>query len=157
MVSRIIILGCTLMAATVAPQVALGDEVHCTIRTMHGLNQPGGIDKRLTVLRKQLLRPPFSSYKTIRLLASSDLVVPQNATRQVELPTKKILKLTFKEKLLQRKDQLRLRLHLSITPPRETKFLPGTIYTIADRGTLLVAGDSFQQGTLVVGITCQHK
>lgn len=151
------VLGCALVLAALAPAAARGDEVRCTIRTMHGLEKPGGIDRRLAFLRKQLSKPPFSAYKTIRLLESSDLTVPQNATRQVKLPTKKILKLTFKEKLLQRKDQLRLRLHLSITPPKQTKFLPGTLYTIADRGTLLVAGDRFEQGTLVVGITCQHK
>jgi len=147
-------LGCALLFT---PGAARGDEVRCTIRIMHGLEKAGVIDKRLAFLRKQLSRPPFSAYKTIRLLESRDLVVPQNATRQVKLPTKKILKLTFKEKLLQRKDQLRLRLHLSITPPKQTKFLPGTLYTIADRGTLLVAGARFEQGTLVVGITCQHK
>jgi hypothetical protein len=150
--------GCMALGfALLTPQVAWGDNVQCTIRSMHGLEAPGGIDKRLAFLRKQLAKPPFSAYKTIKLLEAKQLLLPQNTTQQVKLPTGKILKLTFKEKLLQRKDQLRLRLHLSITPPKQTKFLPGTLYTIADRGTLLVAGDRYQQGTLVVGITCQQK
>lgn len=160
---RWLLLGCALLLAPrVAlagppPRVAQADVVNCTIRSMHGLQAPGGIDKRLAFLRKELKRPPFSAYRTIRLLAARQLEVPQNATKEEKLPTGKILKLTFKEKLLERKDQLRLRLHLSITPPKQTKFLPGTLYTIADKGTLLVAGDSYQGGTLVVGITCQAK
>lgn len=146
-----------LALALLAPVSVRADEVKCTIRSMHGLEAAGGIDKRLSFLRKQLSKPPFSAYRTIRLLDARDLVLPQRGTKQLKLVTGKILKLTFKEKLLQRKDQLRLRLHLSITPPKKTKFLPGTLYTIADRGTLLVAGDRYKQGTLVVGITCQHK
>jgi len=137
--------------------VAQVDTVSCTIRSLHGSSAPGGVDKRLRFLRKQLSRPPFSAYKTIKLLDAKQLAVPQKATRQIKLPTGKILKLTFREKLLERRGQVRLRLHLSITPPKKTKFLPGTVYTIADRGTLLVAGDRYKDGTLVVGITCQHK
>ena len=148
---------CLALGFALAPRSARGEDVQCTIRSMHGIEAPGGIDKRLASLRKQLAKPPFSAYKTIKLLEAKQLSLPQNKTQQVKLPTGKILKLTFKEKLLQRKDQLRLRLHLSITPPKQTKFLPGTLYTIADRGTLLVAGDRYQQGTLVVGITCQQK
>jgi hypothetical protein len=160
------LLGCALLLlsqpALAAPgpapkPVAQGNMVSCTIRSLHGLSVPGGVDKRLRFLRKQLSKPPFSAYKTIKLLEAKQLEVPQKATRQIKLPTGKILKLTFREKLLERREKVRLRLHLSITPPKKTKFLPGTVYTIADRGTLLVAGDRYRDGTLVVGITCQHK
>lgn len=137
--------------------LASGDTVQCTIRSIHGLQGKGTIDRRLAFLRKQLSKPPFSAYRTMHLLGSKDLLLGQAATQQVKLPTGKILKLTFKEKLLQRKDQLRLRMHLSITPPKQTRFLPGTTFTIANGGTLLVAGDSYRSGTLVVGITCQAK
>ncbi len=91
----------------------------CTIRSIHGLAAPGGLDKRLRPLHKQLARPPFSSFKTMKLIKASALVIPQNSMKQVTLPTGKILKLTFKEKLLERKDKVRLRMHLSITPPQE--------------------------------------
>ena len=157
--TKLVLPGCLALGVVLlAPRSARADEVKCTIRSMHGLQVAGGIDKRLSSLRKQLSKPPFSAYKTIKLLEAKELVVPRQATRQLKLVTGKILKLTFKETLLQRKDKLRLRLHLSITPPKKkTKFLPGTIYTIADRGTLLVAGDRHGKGTLVVGITCQHK
>lgn len=137
--------------------VAAGDSVKCTIRSIHGLKASGGIDKRLNPLRKQLAKDPFSAFRTMKLLKAVDLDLPQSVTKQVKLPTGKILKLTFKEKLLARKDQLKLRLHLSITPPKKKGYLPGTLFTIANRGTLLQAGDKHNGGILVVGITCQAK
>jgi len=137
--------------------VASADSVKCTIRSIHGLPGPGGIDKRLHSLRKQLARPPFSSFKTLKLLQAVELEVPPQGTQETKLPTGKILKLSFKEKLLVRKDQIRLRMHLSITPPNSKRFLPGTLFTIANGGTLLVAGDKYNGGTHVVGVTCQSK
>ena len=71
--------------------------------------------------------------------------IPQGGSKQAKLPTGKILKLTFKEKLLSRKDKIQLRMHLSITPPKKKGFLPGTLFTIANGGTL------------VVGVTCLAK
>lgn len=139
------------------PRVAGGDSVKCTVRSIHARPGPGGIDKRLDFLRSQLSKPPFSSYKSFALLAAKDLHIPQAVTKQAQLPTKKVLKLTFKEKLLGRKNQLRLRMHLSIMPPGQTKYLPGTLFTIANRGTLLVAGAKHGKGILVVGITCEAK
>jgi hypothetical protein len=140
-----------------AIKVAVGASVKCTIRAIHGLQAPGGIDKRLSFIRRELSRPQFSAYKTIKLLEAKEMEVPQGGQKQLTLPTGKILKLTFKERLLGRKDRIRLRLHLSITPPNEKRYLPGTLLTIANRGTLLVAGDKHQGGMLIVGITCQAK
>jgi len=134
-----------------------GPAVKCTIRSIIANESPGGIDKRLAFIKKQLSKPPFSAYRSLRLLEAKEIVVPQDGRRSLTLPNGKILKLTFKERLLGRKDRLRLRLHLSITPPKETRFLPGTLFTIVNHGTLLVAGDKLKDGTLVVGITCQTK
>jgi len=152
-----IFLNLLLLCAMAAPSVALaGDKVSCLVRAIDGQDKPGGIDKRLTALKKQLQKPPFSAYKSLRLLESKTLIVARGATQNNKLPTGKILRLTFKEKLLVQK-KIRLRMHLSITPPKAKGFLPGTLFTIADGGTLLVAGDPYKGGTLVVGVTCSAK
>jgi len=142
---------------TAPVKVATGASVKCTIRSMLGLQAPGEIDKRLAFMRRQFSRPQFSAFKTVKLLEAKELDIAQGGKKQLTLPTGKILKLTFKERLLGRKDRVRLRLHLSITPPKETRYFPGTVLTIADKGTLLVAGDKHQGGTLIVGLTCQAK
>jgi hypothetical protein len=148
--------GLLLLAAPAGVQAR--EIANCTIRSIHGLTQPGGIDKRLALLRKQFSKPPFSAFKTLKLLDKAELQVPKNDTKKTKLPTGKILRLTYKEKLLERKDQIRLRIHLSITPPKKKeRFLPGTVYTIANGGTILVGGESYKEGTLVVGITCKAK
>jgi len=134
-----------------------GPAVKCTIRSILGTQSPDGIDKKLAFLKRQLSKPPFSAYKTLKLIESKDLVVPQDHSSTLKLPNDKLLKLTFKERLLGRKDRLRLRLHLTISDPAQKRFLAGTLFTIINKGTLLVAGDKYKDGTLVVGITCQAK
>jgi hypothetical protein len=124
---------------------------------MLGSQKAGAIDKRLSFLNKQLSRPPFSAYKSFKLLAAKDLKIAQGATQQLVLPSQKLLRLSFKEKLLSAKNKVRLRMHLSITPPKRKKFLPGTQFSIANGGTLLVGGDKHQNGTLVVGLTCKSQ
>ena len=131
------------------------DQVNCTVRSMLGATKAGGVDKRLASLRAKFSKPPFSSYKTIRLLSSKALKIGHGKLQQTQLPTGKILRLTFKEALLVKK-KVRLRMHLSITPPKAKSFLPGTLFTIANGGTLLVAGDPHADGTLIVGITCKN-
>jgi hypothetical protein len=145
----------------VEPKTEPGPSVKCTIRSVLAEEKPGGFDKRLAFLRKEFSKPPFSTYKTLKLLDSRDLVIPQDGSKRVSLPNGKLLRLQFKERLLGRKDRLKLRMHLSITPPNEKRFLPGTLFTIINKGTLLVAGDKVggkpTDGMLVVGITCQAK
>jgi hypothetical protein len=150
--------GGTATPKTAPRKVEPGPAVKCTIRSVLAEEKAGGgIDRRLAFLRREFGKPPFSAYRTLKLLESHDLVIAQDSRQRVNLPNGKILFLTFKERLLGRKDRLRLRMHLSITPPDEKRFLPGTLFTIANRGTLLVAGDKHKGGTLVVGITCAEK
>jgi len=139
-----------------ATKVAAADQVQCTIRAALGSEKAGGVDKRLVKLRKQFSKPPFSAFKSIKLLSTRALTIGQGASQRMTLPNSKVLKLTFKERLLAQGKQ-RLRLHLSITKPKSRKFLPGTLYTIADGGTLLVGGAQHQGGTLIFAITCKAK
>lgn len=133
-----------------------GDRVHCLVRSILGEDKPGGFDGQLSTLKKQLSKPPFSPYKSLRLLETHSLELGRGAREQLELPTGKLLKLRFREKLLVR-EMVRLRMYLSIAPPKDKDLLPGTIFTIEEGGTLMVAGDRHQNGTLIVGITCQSR
>jgi hypothetical protein len=139
------------------PVSADADEINCAVRSIHGSQAKGGIDKKLAFLRKQLSRPPFSAFKSMKLVEMKEIQIPRGGTKPLKLPTGKILKLTFKEQILERKGKIRLRIHLSITPPKQKKFLPGTLYTIANRGTILIAGDRFHNGIMVVGLTCYTR
>lgn len=131
-------------------RVAQADAVKCTVRCIRAHQGAGGIDKRLTFLRKLLAEPPFSAFKSFELLTVKALNIPRSQTREAPLPTKKTLSLTFKDKLVLGK-KVKLRLQLAIKPKLNT------VYTISDGGTMLVAGAKHRGGKLVVGITCAAK
>jgi hypothetical protein len=145
-----------LTAAPATSHAAPTDKVACTVRAMHGLEAAGGIDKRLKSLKKKLSRPPFSPYKTIKLLQAKKLTIVQSANQKATLPDGKVLKLTFKEKLLI-KGRLRVRMHLKLTEPRSKKLLARTVYSIADGGTFLVAGAKYKGGIMIIGVTCKAR
>ena len=132
-------------------RVAQNAAVRCTVRCIHAHQRPGGIDRRLAFLSKQLKRPPFSAFKSFQLLTARDLTIPQKAAaKEARLPTKKVLRLAFREKLLDGK-KIKLRMLLTIKPKIKT------VFTIRDRGTMLLAGTKYKRGTLVVGITCSAR
>lgn len=145
-----------LMSAPASSLAAPTDKVACTVRAMHGLEAAGGIDKRLKVLKKKLKRPPFSPYKTIKLLQAKKLTIAQSSHQQTTLPDGKVLRLTFKEKLLL-KGRLRVRMHLKLSEPKSKKLLARTIYSIADGGTFLVAGAKYKGGIMIIGVTCKAR
>ena len=142
-----------LILAQSAPASA-AKQVRCTIRSILGRHAKGPTDRRLAFLKRQLSRPPFSTFKSFQLLDVKTMRIPRGAVRAARLPTKKIARLTFKG-LVKAKRGTRLRMHLSITPPRALGFLPGTQFTIANGGTLLIGGARFAGGTLVVSVTCR--
>lgn len=139
-----------------ASSVFAQDKANCTVRALHGLQTPGGVDKQIVSLKRQLSKPPFSAFKSIKQLSSKKLSVTQGALQKTTLPNGKVLQLSFKEKLLL-KQKLRLRMKLKIVKPGTKKFIAGTLFTIADGGTLLVAGTKYQNGTLIVGVTCKAQ
>ncbi|PIE18537.1 MAG: hypothetical protein CSA65_04425 [Proteobacteria bacterium] len=145
-----------LMSAPATSLAAPTDKVACTVRAMHGLEVAGEIDKRLKALEKKLKRPPFSPYKRIQLLQAKKLTIAQSGYQQTALPDGKVLKLTFKEKLLL-KGRLRVRMHLELTEPKSKKLLARTVYSIADGGTFLVAGAKYKGGIMIIGITCKAR
>lgn len=154
------VLGIAAIALLLAlPATARADAAACTVRAIHALTQAGGIDKRLAPLKRQLRGKQFSAYKTMRLLSSKTLSIAHGAWEQTPLPTGKVLKLQYKDKLLQKK-RVWLRMHLAIVP-RNTKGLglvPGavnTVFSIVDGGTMMVAGAKHRGGTLIIGITCK--
>lgn len=156
---RKVVVAASLAAAwtLAAPEASARDAVRCQLHVMLGVKAPGGIDPRLKQLRRQLLKSPFDDFKTIKLLTDRALRIQRKQLANVALPTGKLLKLTYKEKLLDAKNKVRLRMHLSITPPKTRDFLPGTLFSIADGGTLLVAGERHQGGTLIIGISCRSR
>ena len=113
---------------------------------------PGMIDpqlKQLTALR----RPPFNSFRSMKILSRPKLKLTTGQDAFVSLPNGRRLKLT----LLRIMPDGRYKVRAAINRPNKSDYLP-LLQVVASAGDpFFVAGQSYQGGTLVVGVTVDPK
>jgi hypothetical protein len=113
---------------------------------------PGTIDpelKKLTALR----RPPFNSFRSMNVLSKPKLTLRPGKDEIVTLPNGRRLKLT----LLRVMPDGRYKVRAAINRPNKADYLP-LLQVVASAGDpFFVAGQSYQGGTLVVGVTVDPK
>jgi hypothetical protein len=127
--------------------------VQCTLYSLLGTRTPGRIDPRLRLLRRHLMRPPFSAFKKLTLLNTK--VLPPLKRQEVLLPNGKILRLIFLERLLGLRTRPLLRFQFVISPPRQPS--PAALFSIPSGGVFLAEGGGHEEGTLIVGIICRIR
>jgi hypothetical protein len=114
--------------------------------------EEGKIDpqlKKLTALR----RPPFNSFRSMTILSRPKLTLKPGKDAFVSLPNGRRLKLT----LLRVMPDGRYKVRAAINRPNKSDYLP-LLQVIASAGDpFFVAGQSYQGGTLVVGVTVDPK
>jgi len=110
--------------------------------------EAGEIDpelKKLTALR----RPPFNSFRSMKILSRPKLTLTPGKDAFVSLPNGRRLKLT----LLRVMPDGRYKVRAAINRPNKSDYLP-LLQVVASAGDpFFVAGQSYQGGTLVVGVT----
>ena len=105
--------------------------------------------KNLTALR----RPPFNSFRSMKILSRPKLTLTPGKDAFVSLPNGRRLKLT----LLRVMPDGRYKVRAAINRPNKTDYLP-LLQVVASAGDpFFVAGQSYQGGTLVVGVTVDPK
>jgi hypothetical protein len=108
------------------------------------------LDPELSGIRA-LKRPPFSDYKSLKLLTGTILELSSEQAVELALPNGRVLSL----RLLATLPGGRTKLQLSISRPKSKnhkEYLP-LLEVIATRGEpLFVAGQNYDGGTLVLGI-----
>lgn len=114
--------------------------------------EEGEIDpalKKLTALR----RPPFNSFRSMKVLSRPKLTLTPSKDAIVSLPNGRRLKLT----LLRVMPDGRYKVRAAINRPNKSDYLP-LLQVVASAGDpFFVAGQSYQGGTLVVGVTVDPK
>jgi len=114
--------------------------------------EPGTIDpqlKKLTALR----RPPFNSFRSMKILSRPKLKLTQGKDALVSLPNGRRMKLT----LLRVMPDGRYKVKAAINRPDKSDYLP-LLQVVASPGDpFFVAGQSYQGGTLIVGVTVDPK
>jgi len=105
--------------------------------------------KNLTALR----RPPFNSFRSMEILSRPKLSLTPGKDAIVTLPNGRRLKLT----LLRVMPDGRYKVRAAINRPNKSDYLP-LLQVVASAGDpFFVAGQSYQGGTLVVGVTVDPK
>lgn len=126
------------------------DRASCEVLMIHALREPGGIDQSLSQLR-QLHAPPFDTYTKFHLLRRARVPLLVGTPANLDLPTGRNLRLSF----LGRSGQGQLRFQVSINRPNRTDYLPAVTYVTARGEPFFQAGQTHEQGVLVLAFVCR--
>ncbi|MGE0790010.1 MAG: hypothetical protein AB7S26_30325 [Sandaracinaceae bacterium] len=109
--------------------------------------QAGPIDPDLARVAA-LRRPPFSQYRSMSLLSSPRVRLRVGQAQEVELPNGRRMRLILREITARG----RFRLQVSVNRPGERDYLPEVNVVTSPGDPFFIAGQSYDDGTLVIGI-----
>jgi hypothetical protein len=150
-------IGSTLGASAQSSSVASSDRtsaasVPAEVLVVLAKEEAGEVDpqlQRLTALR----RPPFNSFRSMKILSRPRLTLVPGRDALVSLPNGRRVKLT----LLRVMPDGRYKVRAAINRPDKADYLP-LLQVVASAGDpFFVAGQSYQGGTLVVGVIVDPK
>ena len=114
--------------------------------------EPGKIDPQLQKLTA-LRRPPFNSFRSMKILSRPKLKLIPGKDALVSLPNGRRMKLT----LLRVMPDGRYKVKAAINRPDKSDYLP-LLQVVASAGDpFFVAGQTYQGGSLVVGVIVDPK
>ena len=128
----------TLIAAALlvaASQVARA-QAQCELREVEGTRAPGAVGPGLDDVKAMLSQPPFSEYKTFRLMGTHALALKKGQPEKVVFSHKHRYEVTFLDRLLEREGRARLRLKFEIFKP-DGKSELSTIVVVDENGVPL--------------------
>ena len=129
------------------PKKAAESELRAEVLVLHATNAKKGIDPAVGDL-PELSKPPFSSYRSYRLIKKDSLALEAEAS-VMSLPNGRSLR----AKLLKKLSADRYRVSVSIDQPGGKAFLPLLEVRAKLGQRFIVAGQSYQGGILVLVIT----
>jgi hypothetical protein len=110
------------------------------------------IDPDIRRLKPYLLRAPFTAWREFKLIDRKELTIPLTGSGDFDLPNGRKAQLSFLEHMLGPGDH-RMRLHLTID--EHGKKVLDTTFVLDEGGVVLHAGQRYQGGILVLGVTCK--
>jgi hypothetical protein len=129
----------------------------CEIFEIKASNDEGGVDPALKPLGRKLKKPPFSSWKSFKLLKRHDKSVERMKALNLGLVTGSKLALLFRGASGGQTNKTRLRLTFTLDDKNGKRKLDGTI-NIDSGDYSLIGGDSIEQGgTYIVAVSCKAQ
>jgi hypothetical protein len=129
----------------------------CEIFEIKASNDGDGVDPALRPLARKLKKPPFSSWKSFKLLKRHDKSVERMKTLNLGLVTGSKLTLLFRGASGGQRNKTRLRLTFTLDDKNGKRKLDGTI-NIDSGDYSLIGGDTIEQGgTYIVAVSCKAQ
>lgn len=118
-------------------------EVLIVLATAEG---PRAVDPRLANV-PALRQPPFDTYRSLTLLSSPQIELRIGRPTEVPLPNGRRVRIVLREIA----SDGRYRFQVSINRPGQQDYLPELSVVAAPGDPFFVAGQSYREGTLVIG------
>lgn len=134
-------------AGGVAAQGGTASSVEGEILIVLATREEGPIDPRLAAV-PALRRSPFDVYRSMALLSSPRVRLRLGAAEVVELPNGRRMRLLLRQVTAEG----RYRLQVSINRPGQRDYLPEMDVVASPGDPVFIAGQSYENGTLVIGI-----
>ncbi len=130
------------------------DDMSCRLLEVRASNDEGGLDPALKALASKFEKPPFSSWKTFKLLKEHKGKVEHKKTMKVSMVTGGLFSLLHRGATASAKKTPRLRLTFTLDDKTGKRKLDGTINV--DAGDYyLIGGDRLKDGgTYVLAVSC---
>ncbi len=127
--------------------------VKAEIVVLHATNDGKGIDPTIGRM-PELLKPPFSSYDTYKLIEKSDLDLPKGTAKDKTLPDGGKLAVSLKDIVVSKKkgEPTRYVVSASIHKADGKTFLPGLEVNAVQGEYFFIAGQKFRGGIMVIGV-----
>ncbi len=100
-----------------------------------------------------LRRPPFDSYGSMQLLSSPHIELRQGQAEEISLPNGRRMRVVLRGLT----PDGRFRLQVSINRPGQQDYLPELSVVASPGDPFFIAGQSYRDGTLVIGFRLGHR
>ena len=114
-----------------------------------------GIDARFTRLRAYLERAPFTAWHEFKLLDEKEMELLPHGSAGFDLPNGRKATLTYVGHLMAADGDHRMRLQLTLDNGK--KRVLNTTFVLDEGGVVLNAGQKYQNGLIIVGISCKTE
>jgi hypothetical protein len=132
-------------------------QVDCAIYEMAASDGKPDVDPALRPLQKKLKKPPFSSWKTFKLLKKHDQQAVRMKALNLKLVTGSKLSLLYRDQAAAQGKKVRLRLTFTLDDKNDKRKLNGTLNL--DSGDFSLIGNEADKlpdgGTYIVAVSCR--
>jgi hypothetical protein len=125
-----------------------------TVKLILGSQKKSAFPKKLAAWRHQLTRPPFSVFKSFKVLKNLNFTLTAGRPVTALLVGPYVLSVKLINRITTRKGKTRYRFQLKLTAKRKrrAKLLHSSRMLLDKGGTFFLAGPRFKSGTLILGI-----